>query len=101
MKHKYSELPFLYQEAFDYCEYAKAAACRRPIRDAINTARTMPENKMEQLINVLEAALAHIRQEQPDAEPTQEVLPELPAPSDDPLDGLLGPAEDEPDADFS
>ena len=88
---EYSHLPYMYQEDFKFCEYAKASALRIPLRDAINTARAMPVEKMEQVIEVLETALAHIRQETPDGEVYADA-------SADPLDVLLGPAEDEPDA---
>ena len=83
---KYSNLPYLSNEDFPFCEYGKAAACRAPIRDAINAARAMPESKMEQLITVLEQALAHIRPGESNEEITADT-------SDDPLDELLGPAE--------
>ncbi len=82
----YNELPYLKNEDFAFCEYGKAAACRAPIRDAINSARAMPPEKMEQLITVLEQALAHIRP----GESNEEITADS---SDDPLDELLGPAK--------
>lgn len=81
----YMNLPYLKSEDFAVCEYARAAALRTPIRDAINTARSMPDVKMEQVIYVLETALAHIKQGVVDEEDTA-------TSSDDPIDELLGAA---------
>lgn len=90
----FNHLPYFKNEDFTYCEYAKAAALRTPIRDAVNTARAMPPAKMAQVIDVLETALDHIRQGVPYvAEETDTQFS-----SDDPLDSLLGPAETERDA---
>lgn len=86
----YNQLPYFRNEDFPSTEYSKAAAIRTPVRDAINTARSMPEHKMDQVILVLETALAHIRQGKAD-----EVI-ETPVVDDgiiDPLDLLLGSAE--------
>jgi hypothetical protein len=82
----------MYQENFKFCEYAKASALRIPLRDAINTARAMPDAKMEQVINVLETALAHIRQGEADVEESsnEESHGMYTNVSDDPLDLLLG-----------
>lgn len=87
---KYNQLPFFKNEDFPTIEYSRAATMRTPIRDAINSARAMPEHKMEQVILILETALAHIRQGKAD-----EVI-ETPIVDDgtiDPLDLLLGSAE--------
>ena len=84
----FNELPYMANESLPQCEYGKAAALRVPIRDAINTARSMPPAKMEQVIHVLETALAHIRT----AEKKNVKKPKgtkVPA-SSDPLDELLG-----------
>ena len=90
----FNHLPYFKNEDFNYCEYAKAAALRTPIRDAVNTARSMSPAKMAQVIDVLETALDHIRQGAPYVEePKHTVIYD----SSDPLDSLLGPAEAEPD----
>jgi hypothetical protein len=96
---KYYDLPYFSNEDFPRTEYAKAAAMRTPIRDAINSARMMSEDKMSQVEEILEAALKHIRQGEPDADFKDEAPLELSAPidPDDPLNILLGPSEAEPD----
>jgi hypothetical protein len=91
----YDHLPYMKNEDFTFCEYAKAAALRTPLRDAINTARSMPNAKMAQVIDVLETALDHIRQGAPYVE---EPKPTVIHNSSDPLDSLLGPTEAERDA---
>lgn len=88
---KYANLPYLKQEDFPSTVYAKASALRIPLRDAINTARMMPDEKMAEVVEVLETALRHIRQ---DTEETtsEDSSPEPESGSRDPLDQLLGAA---------
>ena len=81
---KYNELPYLRQEDFPTAAFGKAGALRVPLRDAINTARGMPDDRMAEVIDILETALAHIHQGEIDEVPADT--------SDDPLDELLGPA---------
>ena len=94
----YDRLPYLKQEDFPSCEYEKAAAIRKPLREAINTARAMPAHKMDQVVAVLEAALKHIRGEEED-DAQELIVPVVDISGDvDPLDSLLGPAKTEPDS---
>ncbi len=88
----YKDLPFFLVVDCPSLVYGKAAAMRTPVRDAINSARDMPDSKMDEVILVLELALAHIRQGQANEEV------DVVADSDDPLDSLLGPAETKSDA---
>ncbi len=80
----YNNLPYLRQEDFPTVEYGKAGALRVPLRDAINTARSMPDDRMDQVIEILETALAHINRGEQNEVPANT--------SDDPLDELLGTA---------
>ena len=85
---KYNTLPYMYSEDFKFCEYAKASALRIPLRDAINSARAMPEAKMDQVVQILETALRHIKGgDTIDEVITTETNTIV---SDDPLDLLLG-----------
>ena len=88
----YKDLPFFAGSDFPTVEYGRAAALRTPVRDAINSARDMPDSKMDQVILILEMALAHIRQGQANEEVDVDTV------SSDPLDSLLGPAETKSDA---
>jgi len=87
---KYNTLPYLYSEDFTFCEYAKASALRIPLRDAINSARSMPEEKMNQVVQILETALAHIKGAVTNETDNTDTRPDA---SGDPLDFLLGPTE--------
>lgn len=89
---KYKHIPYMSAETFPTVSYGKAGALRTPLCLAINTARTMPDDRMDEVIDILETALAHIRQGQAHEEVTTAVS------SDDPLDSLLGPAETKPNS---
>jgi hypothetical protein len=78
----------MYSEDFEFCEYAKASALRIPLRDAINSARAMPEAKMDQVVKILETALSHIKGCNTENEVT--VTKTNTTVTDDPLDLLLG-----------
>ena len=89
----YEHLPYLHAQDFPFCEYGKAAALRTPMRDAINSARAMTPEKMEQVKMVLETALRHINQAELEAAMEEtNVTPSETDDSVDPLDSLLGPA---------
>ena len=91
----YEELPFMKPEDFARCTYGKAADCRDPIRGAINSARMMRPTCMEEVRTVLQTALDWIDQREEEDE-TDKDLPDESVgssnDSNDPLDGLLGPA---------
>jgi hypothetical protein len=89
MNTPYQNLPFMSNEDFPYSEYGEAAALRAPIARAINTARMQRAEKMEQVVAILETALAHIRQGAPDEVPEADIAPDVV----DPLDELLGPSD--------
>ena len=94
---KYSHLPYLDNLSLPALEYQYARDLRLPLADAINHARQYPAEKMEDVIVLLEAALAHIRGETDEDEEAAEVVSGTSP--DDVLDSLLGPStEDEPDA---
>lgn len=86
----YENLEYLYEQDFPPVTYAKASALRKPIRDAVNTARSMKPEKMEELLAILRFTLEHIEGRQ-DNGPTETPVSVVDA--DDPLDSLLGPAE--------
>jgi hypothetical protein len=98
----YKDLPYLENADLPSCRYAKACDIRDVLRHAINTARALPVSQMAEVEALLDFGLTHIRSAH-DEDTVEEEIKELLAvnpvlDSDDPLDGLCGPAEVEPDA---
>lgn len=90
----FENLPYLDNLALPALDYQYARAIRQPLAHAINQARSQPDEKMNDVIALLEAALTHIHkgilEDEEDSEATS---------TDDVLDSLLGSSpEDESDA---
>ena len=98
----YKELPYLENADLPSCRYAKASEIRDVLRHAINTARALPESQMDEVDALLEFAITHIRSVHDEEvslfDEVAALEADLAITSDDPLDGLCGPAETFTDA---